>query len=225
MRRRVESVSLVIVLVGTLGLLGCAGEETDVIMEQEQEPAEEAIEDVGVGLDEPDLVAQAELIGRDGTSMGTVTFTQHGETADLQSELHETDVKVHAEVHGVTPAGLHGIHIHEKGDCSAPDFSSAGGHYDPHGAPHSCPPDPARHVGDLGNIEVDEDGNGELELELDLLNLVGEPVNIVDRAVILHSGEDDCTTQPAGDSGERIACGRIVLLGREEIAEEMGDVH
>jgi superoxide dismutase, Cu-Zn family len=134
---------------------------------------------------------------------GSLVFTQEGDK-----------VHVVANLAGVSPAGLHGIHLHEKGDCSAPDFSSAGGHFNPANAPHGCPGDDIRHAGDFGNIEIHPDGTGALDITTDLITLDDGPKSALGKAVILHEGQDDCTTQPSGNSGARIACG---------VVEEAGD--
>lgn len=112
------------------------------------------------------------------------------------------------EVHGADP-GLHGIHIHEKGDCSAPDFSSAGGHFNPTNASHGCPPTEPRHAGDFGNLSVGEDGEGRIEITTEAITLSPGSTSVNGRAFILHHGPDDCASQPAGDSGMREACAVI----------------
>lgn len=116
-------------------------------------------------------------------------------------------ILVVAEVHGLTP-GKHGFHIHEKGDCSAPDGSSAGGHFNPTNMPHAGPDAEKRHVGDLGNIEADENGDAFYERVDTVIKLEGEN-SIIGKAVIVHSGVDDLETQPTGDAGGRLACGVI----------------
>ncbi|MEX2016176.1 MAG: superoxide dismutase family protein [Candidatus Hydrogenedentales bacterium] len=133
--------------------------------------------------------------------MGTVTFTQA-----------EGGVEVVAEFQNV-PAGQHGFHIHEFGDLTAPDLSSAGGHFNPTNQPHSCSPTEERHIGDMGNIESDADGNAKLTHTFENMSLEGEHA-IVGHAVILHAGEDDCESQPSGDAGGRIAGGVIGLGAR-----------
>lgn len=121
-------------------------------------------------------------------------------------------VRVIAELKGLKP-GLHGFHIHEKGDCTAADASSAGGHFNPAKEPHSSPEDPHRHVGDLGNIEADAQGIAKYERVNNLLKLSG-PETIVGRAVIVHADPDDFKTQPTGNAGGRIGCGVIRLQDR-----------
>lgn len=142
--------------------------------------------------------AVATLAGEPGSEVrGTVTFIRQGD-----------EVKIIADVTGASP-GAHGIHIHEHGDCGGEAFASAGGHFNPSGAPHACPPTEPRHAGDLGNIEIDQDGKGHLELTTKDLSVMPGDDSVIGRSVILHAGKDDCVSQPAGDSGGRIACGIV----------------
>ncbi len=127
---------------------------------------------------------------------GTITFTKSGESIDVVAVLQ-----------GLTP-GKHGFHIHEYGDCSKPDGTSAGGHFNPTNMKHGAPGDQERHVGDLGNIEADNDGNAHLELTDNHISFSGKN-SIIGRGIIVHAGEDDLTTQPTGDAGARVACGVI----------------
>lgn len=116
-------------------------------------------------------------------------------------------IRVMADVRGLTP-GLHGFHIHELGDCSAPDGTSAGGHFNPEGVAHGAPVDSIRHVGDLGNLEADSTGQAHYEWTDSMLAFQGDH-NIIGRGVIIHAGEDDLTSQPTGAAGARVACGVI----------------
>lgn len=131
---------------------------------------------------------------------GTVTFEQMAD-----------GVKVTADLTGLDPNTTHGFHIHEKGDCSAPDATSAGGHYAPNGNPHGLPPDEKRHAGDMGNITSDAEGNVKFEGKFDNFSLSGE-APVVGRAVIVHINKDQ-GTQPTGDAGARVACGVIEAEG------------
>jgi len=129
---------------------------------------------------------------------GTVTFTRLSE-----------GVKIVADLTGLTP-GKHGFHIHEFGDCSSPDGTSAGGHFNPSGSPHGAPMDMSRHAGDMGNIEADAGGKAHLEYVDSHMSFEG-PNSILGRSVIVHAKEDDMKTQPTGNAGPRIACGVIGL--------------
>jgi len=128
--------------------------------------------------------------------MGTVTFTKTGDA-----------VQVVADVTGLTP-GKHGFHIHEFGDCSATDATSAGGHFNPTHKPHGAPDSAERHVGDLGNLEADASGKAHLEWRDKMLKLSGQNC-ILGLAVIVHEKEDDLKSQPVGNAGGRVACGVI----------------
>lgn len=127
-------------------------------------------------------------------TQGTVRFTQV-----------DNGVKIVAELEGLTP-GKHGFHIHELGDCSAADGTSAGGHFNPEGKPHSGPDAAVRHVGDLGNIVADDDGKARYERTDKVIALSGEH-DIIGLSIIVHAGEDDLTSQPTGAAGGRVACG------------------
>lgn len=116
-------------------------------------------------------------------------------------------VRIIADVDHLTP-GKHGFHIHEFGDCSAPDGSSAGGHFNPTGAKHGAPDALDRHVGDLGNLVADKDGHAHFEVVDKIISLNG-PHTIVGRSVIVHALPDDYVSQPAGNAGGRVACGII----------------
>ena len=115
-----------------------------------------------------------------------------------------------ADISGLTP-GKHGFHIHEYGDCSSDDGTSAGGHFNPNGMPHSMPTSEQRHVGDLGNIEADKDGKAHLDYFDTVISFSGKN-SIVGRGLIVHEKEDDLKTQPTGAAGARVACGVIGVV-------------
>jgi Cu-Zn family superoxide dismutase len=190
------------VLVLLVGVIACGPKAEAPPPEASSEPVAQVVEVVEVAQE-----AIAVLMPRAGTEVsGTVTFTQTGE-----------GVVVVAKIAGVSP-GLHGFHLHEKGDCSAPDFTSTGGHFNPTGDPHGGPDDTIRHAGDFGNILVEEDGTGRLELLTSMLTVDPDAENtVIGRAVILHEGEDDLESQPTGAAGARLACGTVVMAGLEEV--------
>jgi Cu-Zn family superoxide dismutase len=119
----------------------------------------------------------------------------------------ESGIKVQADITGLS-AGKHGFHIHEFGSCTAPDGTSAGGHFNPENQPHAGPDQAKRHVGDLGNIEADNSGNAHYERTDTQLAFDGHD-SIIGRGVIVHAGEDDLVSQPSGNAGPRVACGVI----------------
>lgn len=115
-------------------------------------------------------------------------------------------IKITAEVMGLTP-GEHGFHVHEFGDCTAPDATSAGGHFNPSGHKHGAPGSES-HVGDMGNLKADENGNAKLEVTVPHGSITGKN-GVLGRGVIVHAKADDLKTQPTGDAGGRVACGVI----------------
>jgi len=128
---------------------------------------------------------------------GTVTFTEEAD-----------GVQVHAEITGLTP-GNHGFHVHEFGDCSSGDASSAGAHFNPTGKPHAGPDAAERHSGDMGNVEADASGKATIDYLDHQLSLTDDQQSAIGRSVVVHAKADDLKSQPSGDSGARVACGVI----------------
>jgi Cu-Zn family superoxide dismutase len=127
---------------------------------------------------------------------GTITFvTREGYT------------EISGEIRGLTP-GLHGFHVHEYGDISSTDGSSAGAHFNPTNMPHGDHVAEKRHVGDLGNIRADAGGRATLQMRDRLITLHG-PHSIVGRALVVHAKADDLKSQPSGDAGGRVAYGVV----------------
>ena len=138
--------------------------------------------------------------GNDSGVSGTVWFK---ETASGQ-------VRVIAMVKGLTP-GKHGFHVHEKGDLSAADLTSTGGHYNPEGHSHAGPMASMRHIGDLGNLEANAAGVAKADFVDPRISLRGE-YSIIGRGLIVHAGEDDLMSQPTGAAGARVAGAVIGLV-------------
>lgn len=119
-------------------------------------------------------------------------------------------VHVTGEIGGLQPNGSHGFHIHEKGDCSAADASSAGGHFNPAAQPHGRAGHGAHHAGDGDNLIADAQGVARVNAHFSGVNLGGGGANdIAGRALIVHANADDYSSQPAGNAGARVACGLI----------------
>jgi Cu-Zn family superoxide dismutase len=147
----------------------------------------------------PASAATATLEARsDSTTSGTARFTAAAGA-----------LAVHLDVQGATP-GEHGVHIHEKGDCSDPKATSAGGHFNPNaGAHHGGPTTDPRHGGDLGNMTADASGKGTLDVMVAGLSLDGQQNGVIGRSIVVHEKADDLQSDPAGNSGARVACGVI----------------
>jgi Cu-Zn family superoxide dismutase len=127
---------------------------------------------------------------------GTITFRRVA-----------TGVELHVLLDGLTP-GEHGLHVHEKGDCSAADATSAGEHFNPANAPHGGRESVQRHSGDFGNVTADGAGHVDVSFTDPHLSMTGD-ASIVGRAIVVHSGKDDGVSQPSGNSGSRVGCGVI----------------
>lgn len=144
--------------------------------------------------------ATATLISTSGsTATGTVNLAQ----------LANGSVEVTANLRGVPP-GVHGFHIHEKGDCGD-NGNAAGGHYNPAGTPHGAPNADPHHAGDFGNVTADADGNVNTRFVTRSITVSEGPMTAVGHAIILHANPDDLTTQPTGNAGARIACGVVQM--------------
>jgi Cu-Zn family superoxide dismutase len=147
------------------------------------------------------LVASAALQPTKGSKVfGEVTFEQVGDK-----------VRVVAFVQNLKPGQEHGFHIHEVGDCSAPDGMSTKGHFDPFKKPHGHYGSAERHAGDLPSFKANKAGRANVQIDLDIITLRPGPGNIIGRGVIVHADPDDWKTQPTGNAGARIACGVIQL--------------
>ena len=127
-----------------------------------------------------------------------------------EATFEQTGGKVRAVVfvQGLKPGQEHGIHIHEVGDCGA-DAENAKGHFNPHGKPHGHPASAERHAGDFTSLQAGKDGRGNIQVDVDQITVAPGPASIIGRAVVVHGGPDDYKSQPAGNSGPRIACGVI----------------
>lgn len=147
----------------------------------------------------PPLKATARLEARSGSSVtGTVTLREASGA-----------VRAHVELTGLAPGSEHGFHVHDKGDCSAADASSAGGHFNPGNAPHGRPGSAPHHAGDVPSVTADAKGTVRADLVFGGLTLAAGPQSIMGRSLVVHRDRDDYTSQPAGNAGPRVACGVI----------------
>ncbi|HVT45997.1 MAG TPA: superoxide dismutase family protein [Thermoanaerobaculia bacterium] len=142
------------------------------------------------------LTATAVIEPRSGSNVsGTVSFVERADGSVTATVLLE----------GLTP-GAHGFHVHEKGDCTAPDASSAGPHFSSGDHPHG-PPGVTSHAGDLGNVTADANGKVSTTIITESLTVSPGSRSVVGRAVVIHADPDDLKSQPAGNAGARIGCG------------------
>jgi Cu-Zn family superoxide dismutase len=151
--------------------------------------------------------AYAILKDANGRETGIANFTE-----DSTGVVH-----IDVRASGLSP-GLHGIHVHEKGNCS-PTFAAAGGHFNPLGKHHGLKNPNGPHAGDLPNMQVNADGTGYLNTTTNRLTLSPGPTTVFDSdgsSLVIHAGQDDQMTDPAGNSGDRVACG-IIVPGRADV--------
>ena len=131
-------------------------------------------------------------------------------TGEIAFEAVDGGVAITGQVNGLAPGSEHGFHVHETGDCSAADGSSAGGHFNPAAAAHGRVGSGQHHVGDTDNIVADDTGVAVVNTRLEGATLAdGAPTDVLGRAVIVHADPDDYTSQPTGNAGARLACGVI----------------
>lgn len=140
---------------------------------------------------------------KDSTVAGTINFS-----------LVDGQLRASGDITGLKPDSEHGFHIHEKGDCSAPDGTSAGGHFNPGSSEHGSISTAMHHGGDMPNIKADAQGNAHIDGPVaSNVNVgVGDGFDIVGRGLIVHADPDDYKTQPTGNAGARLACAVIAKV-------------
>ncbi len=186
----------------------CADEKDDSVTETEGTSDGDMNDENTTGSTEVDVVEDdklpfvtVNLMDGNGKPVGTVELTEEEDA--LRVIVDAKDL----------PEGLHGFHFHEKGVCEAPDFESAGGHFNPTEASHGLDHEGGPHAGDLPNLEVGPDGTAKEEFFVENLTLLAGEENSLfhegGTAVVIHAEADDGKTQPSGNSGDRIACGVV----------------
>ena len=184
-----------LVLAGvTMFTAGCGSSET-----KSEESTEEATQEITEAVVEP-AKAMASMAPASGSNVsGTIEFVQTGDNT----------VEMTIEIQHLSP-GKHAIHRDEIGDCSAPDATSAGGHWNPMDMPHGNRMEGEHHAGDIINLEAGSDSTATNTVTIEGWTIGGdEASNIVGKAVVIHAGEDDFTSQPSGAAGARVSCGVI----------------
>ena len=193
---RMKRLNLIVIVAFLTVFVSCKDEKKK--MEKEVEAVEETVmEEVSeIKKVSFDIISKSE-----STATGKAVFSEK-----------DGIVSFNATLTGLTP-GSHAIHIHEKSDCSAPDGTSAGGHWNPTAQPHGKWGSPeGYHKGDIGNFIADDSGNGFISMQTDEWCIgCGDPnKDILGKSIIVHQGTDDFTTQPTGAAGARVSCGGII---------------
>lgn len=157
------------------------------------------------------LLATANASAAVGHAMADIVDAQ-GQTRG-QAMLMQAKDGVHVQVKGVgLPAGVHAVHVHTTGTCTGPDFTSAGGHWNPEKKQHGHDNPAGAHMGDMPNMTVSADGTGTLDTIIKGATLEGgsEPLFDADgAAIVIHAGQDDYKSDPTGNAGGRLACGVV----------------
>jgi len=153
------------------------------------------------GADRARKTATADIKDGKGQNVGVAKF-----------QATQSGVVMSVKVMNLSP-GVHAIHIHEAGKCDAPDFKTAGGHFNPASRKHGMQNPEGHHAGDLPNLTVDSKGKGTFKTTDQDVTLAGDGPTSLFRAggtsVVIHEKADDMKTDPAGNAGARIACGVI----------------
>jgi superoxide dismutase, Cu-Zn family len=160
----------------------------------------------------PAATAEATLSGQPAApaASNNAATPANAPNGTLQLAATSNGVQITGTVTGLTPNSEHGFHVHQAGDCSSADFKSAGDHFNPMSVPHGAPTADPHHLGDIPNLKADEQGSATVNAAIAGATLRdGGMHDLVGKAVIVHAKPDDYTTQPSGNSGDRIACGVV----------------
>jgi superoxide dismutase, Cu-Zn family len=147
-----------------------------------------------------DADVKVQLKDAKGQNVGSATLMAHGDGVHITGQVRNL------------PAGVHAMHIHDTGSCEAPDFKSAGAHFNPTAKKHGDMNPEGHHAGDLPNITVETNGRAKLNQMVNGVTLGEGPNSLLKAggtALVIHAKEDDRKTDPAGNAGDRIACGVI----------------
>lgn len=200
-------------------LTGCSGNENKTA-DNDNQGVQRTDSVVGANADADtssgamaDNSATGQMNGSGNTAVATISSASgSGLTGTATFTKESQGVKLVLTVEKATP-GPHAVHLHQNGDCSKPDATSAGPHWNPTKQPHGKRGEGDHHKGDMPNMEIGQDGKGRLELTVDGWTIGGTDTttNIINKAIIVHAKADDYKSQPAGNAGDRIGCGVITM--------------
>ena len=192
-----------------LGLAACS-ERQDGYDDAATPPAATEAPAAPVAPSPPAATADMTTTPAAGTMAILAATEGNSVTGEITFAAVDGGVAITGQVNGLSPNTEHGFHVHETGDCSAPDGTSAGGHFNPTDSAHGRVSAGEHHVGDTDNIRADDTGVARVDTRLDGATLAdGAPTDVLGRAVIVHADPDDYATQPTGNAGARLACGVI----------------
>ncbi|MBN8714655.1 MAG: superoxide dismutase family protein [Xanthomonadales bacterium] len=198
-----QSIVLSLAVAAALGLAACSSPSTPPAGDTVAPPATVAAPSapVATGVQATAPAAQVVLKPTQGhDANGTLTLRAEGD-----------GVRISGELAGLKPGSEHGFHVHENGDCSAPDATSAGGHFNPAGQAHGSMDADPHHVGDMPNQLANAQGVADVDVLVHDMSLTpGSEHDVIGRALVVHEQPDDYQSQPSGNAGARIACGVIV---------------
>ncbi|RLD28334.1 MAG: superoxide dismutase family protein [Bacteroidetes bacterium] len=195
-----KKASIFILIMTIVFAVACKGEkkENETTTDTEAEITEEQTE---ITTSETKHISVTLEAKSSSNVAGAIHFTQEGKI-----------VTMIATISGLSE-GTHAIHLHEKADCSSDDGKSSGGHWNPTAQPHGkWGADEGFHKGDIGNFEADAEGNGSVTFSTNqwCIGCGDETKDILGKAIIVHQGTDDFTSQPSGAAGSRVSCGGVI---------------
>jgi superoxide dismutase, Cu-Zn family len=182
-----------------LVLAACTADETADVSDMPMEDAQ-TDQTQAAPVTPENLHATVTLHDAQGQQVGTATL-----------EEGVSGVRIDVDVTGLT-AGTHAFHIHQTGECTAPEFSSAGGHFNPTNAQHGLENPQGPHAGDMQNFDVSDDGTADFAVDNDRVTLAAGTNSLLDTdgsALVIHASADDNVSDPSGNAGDRVACGVI----------------
>jgi Cu-Zn family superoxide dismutase len=186
-------------------MVGCGRIEDSAEVSQPQSSQVDARDNAA-----PDVMPPGQL--PHGASAEMAATRGHTANGALAVTADTNGIRIHGAIQGLPPEGEFGFHVHERGDCSAPDASSAGEHFNPANRPHGHPDSAARHAGDMFNLKADAKGIAQVDTVTPGVSLhEGRATDVLGKALVIHAKPDDYASQPAGNSGDRIACGVITV--------------